>query len=816
MDRLGSEKKYAYIGHTALLAAVGAFLALLPAVIMGRGMLLLTDDFTWQQQIFNIYNTVLMRSRTSWSWLIDLGSDPANALSFYNLNSPFTLILALFPAGAVPYLTAPMLVLKYAVGAAGAAVFAKKFVKKSSSAVLCGLLYAFSGIQTVSLLFPFHDSMALFPWLLAALEKLLEGKPLRFAFVTALCAMTNFYIFFGEVIFLVIWFVFRVLLMKSSAKEKLIQFGKTLGEGVIGVALAGVVLVPSFLAVAANPRIGSRSFDLLYHVTRYVTLLQAYFMPADVMGMRNYLFQKGCSSCAMSLPFIAMALVFTYIKKNFKSPKAYLPVVLVIISLVPVLNGSFSFFNANYYARWFFMPALVFALLSCVVIDRTALEGEEGSFGRDDIVFGAKLNAACVVLTMLVEVAAVLWYKVRGVTTLTEGVNMPLLVIYGFFGQACAFGLFFIAVKAGPKNFVKVLTVCVLAAGILTTGAAAVRYSTGNGYSEYYEAGIVNSEGNIGAEKAKAILTDSEGLAGVLPTGKNYRVRTDWHEEGTEYFADSFDNVSMLAGIPSVNSFISTVDGGLFTFYDLLGTPRNVTTTGSFSEAEMALLSARFYLTTNPGGGPAKGEKYAEYTYNDGTAVYVFSYKNYIPMGFTYDSYLTPEEVKALPAEERALAMLSFVVLEESDANELAKAGIVLKHANAGEAKPLDEAAALRRSTCAVSFEMTETGFNGVFETSAPCIGFVSTPRSEGFTVKVNGKTVKTYSAGGLLAIPLEAGTSTVEAVYETPGAVAGMVLTGSGVVIGAAEMIAVVLFEKSKKRKKAAVAAAETEPAES
>ncbi|MBQ7444621.1 MAG: YfhO family protein [Clostridia bacterium] len=816
MDDLRKENKYAFIGRTALLAAVAAFVAILPAVIMGRGMLLLTDDFTWQQQIFSFYNVLVTRTQPAWSWVIDLGSDPEASLSFYNLSSPFTLISAMFPASFAPYLTAPMLILKYVTAAVGAVLFAKKFVKNQSFAALCGLLYAFSGIQTVSLLFPFHDAMALFPWLLYSLEKLIEGRPVVFAFTVALCAMTNYYIFFGEVIFLLIWFVFRVLLMTGPARGKLILLGKTALEGVIGTAAAGLVLVPAFLAVAANPRVGAHETGILYHVTRYITIMQAYFMPADVMGMRNYLFQKGCSSCAMSLPFVAMALVFAYIKKNFKKPRAYLPVVIIVISLVPVLNSAFSAFNTNYYARWFFMPALVFAMMSCVVLDRFSEDGGEESFSSKDLIFGARLNLVCVVLTMLAEVALILWYKLRGVTTLISGVNMTLLIIYGVFGQLCAFGFLFTVRKVKPEKIYKPLIACVLAAGVLTTGAAAVRYSTGTGTSEYYEPGIVNSEGDIGAEKAKAIITSSGELANVLPNDKNYRVRYDWHEEGEDYFADSFDNVSMLTGIPSVNSFISTIDGGLFTFYDLIGTGRNVTTAGSFPEEQMALLSAKYYLTSNPAGGPDGGKKFGEYSYPDGTVVYIYEYDDFIPMGFMYTSYVTPSDIRSLPEDQRALAMLSYAVLEEEDAAALAGNGIVLTRGNIGDLQEFDTAVAARKRSAAKAFEMSDTGFEAYYECDEAGIAFISTAYSKGFKVTVNGEKVETYSAGGLLGVPLKAGTNEVLAVYETPGGNAGMVLTGCAVVLASAECIVIVLIKKSRKRRTAKApsdAPAETPP---
>ena len=789
-----------YLLETALLAAAACIVALLPAVIAGRGILALADDFSWQQQVFNTYAVSLYRSPADfgWSWVIDLGADVSNALSFYNLFSPFTLILALFPVAAVPYLTAPMLVLKYVIAAVASAAFVKKFVRDAKIAVLGGVLYSFSGIQTVSLLFPFHDAMCLFPVLMLAVEFLLEKKPAVFALTAALCAITNYYLFFGEVVFLAIWFVFRVALSDGfTKKEKIRHFLVMLGEGLAGVLISAVVLLPAFLSVMGNPRVSSLSTGALFGWQQYVTLLQAYFLPADIMGAGNYLFQQACDSCSLCLPLVAMTGVFAYFKGNYKKSRAWLPVVLVGFSLVPVLNASFSMFNARYYARWFFMPALVFAMLTCVVIDGAAENAREK---RENLNFGAKINLAFVAFTVVVSGAAIAYYKLRGVEKIASRTNPVLWAVYGAAGLAAAVFTLIVVQKANRKKAVALLTAGALTIGVLSTAAAAVRYTFAVSKSEYYEPGIVNSAGNIGTEKTKVVLTESGNISKLFPDDQNFRIRTDWHEAGERYSATSFDNLSMLTGIPSVNSFISTVEGGVFEFYENLGNERLVTTTGSFSEELMALLSCRYRLSEEAVYGESPAGKFE---YSDGTVVYVYEYGHFLPLGFTYGSYVTPEELKEADDAARPAIMLENIVIAQKDAEKLAEKGVVLAHGDVKtETKPLHEAVEARKAESSKRFARNEKGFVSEIETGEKTVAFFSVPYSKGWSASVNGKKTEVFDAGGMMAVALEKGTNTVVFTYKTPGFTAGLVLFSTGMLAVAAEMIVFAVRGKSRKIK--------------
>lgn len=742
MELKGSNSKK-YIIMTALLTFCAALLALLPAVIMGRGMLLMTDDFTYQQQTFNIYYKDLYKNLanfTGWSWFTDLGSNAIASFSFYNLASPFTWIIVLFPAKVIPYLTYPMLALKYAVAGVGAYLYLAKKVKKQTSAVFGALLYAFCGLQTVNLIFPFHDATAIFPLLLLATDECDSlKKSWKLVLAAFFAAVTNYFLFFGEVVFLIIYWL--ITYVKTDGAWK--RLFSCIAAGLIGVALACPVLLPSLKAVIGNPRVGSHCNEIRFAMTGYVTLLWAYFMPTDVMGMRNATYQHTCSSCSVWLPAVGMALVFAYvIRKGFRDRKSILSITCVFISLVPVLNSVFSFFNSNYYCRWFYMPALVFALMSAEALD--------DDNGRSYLKKGSFCNIIMVVLTAVLTFALHFYYVLRGVQSEVKYVNTKVAAIYAIYGILFAVATFFIVRIRKNETMTKALITVVLAGAIIVTGAAAVRYSMGVQPTEHYEAGVVNSEGQIGAREAKEMLTSFSEIAGNLPIDSNYRIRTDWHDEGENYFANSYDNISMLLKIPSVNSFISTVSGGIFEFYDTLGTGRNVTTVGDFNDDLMLLLSARYYLCETPDGAPV-----ASYRFKTGKTVYVCEYEDFLPMGFAYESYVTPDELAEIEPALRARAMLENIVLEAPAAERLG-----LKH-NVGKTDVLDRAKS-------VEFTRTSKGFTSkIIAKDSEKVAFFSVPYDKAWTCTVNGKKVEILSTAGLMAVPVSEGENKIVFRYN-------------------------------------------------
>lgn len=345
----------------------------LPITILEKGLIFIGSDFNLQQMIFGeVMNYSLKEGSYLWTWFNDLGSDFIGTFSFYNLFSPFNVFTYLFPARWYPYLCSFLTIVKFGVGGLTSYLFLKRYVKNKKLVLLGSLLYSFSGFQFTNMLFHYYDSVVLFPLLLYALDNLVyDNRKGYFALTVSLLAFTNWFMFIGEVVFVVIYYIVKVI-CKSYVFD-LKKFFNILLEGVLGTLLASVVLVPSLFFTISNPRI-SNSFTLssslkYSSLINYIEIFRAFFFPSEVMTPRAYLDTANYASVDLYLPFVGSVLAISYSISKKKSWISILMFTCIFFMLVPILNSSFFLFTTSYYARWFYMPTLVLALLSIKCIE---------------------------------------------------------------------------------------------------------------------------------------------------------------------------------------------------------------------------------------------------------------------------------------------------------------------------------------------------------------------------------------------------------------------------------------------------------------
>ena len=78
-----------------------------------------------------------------------------------------------------------------------------------------------------------------------------------FALAVFACCLVNYYFFVGQVAFVLIYWIIRMIC--RSWKFSVRDFLWLMVESFVGIAMAGVLLLPSILAVVQNPRV-SNSF----------------------------------------------------------------------------------------------------------------------------------------------------------------------------------------------------------------------------------------------------------------------------------------------------------------------------------------------------------------------------------------------------------------------------------------------------------------------------------------------------------------------------------------------------------------------------
>ena len=450
-DKTGSR---GFAGKMFLGGVLIYFLAVLPFLIRYKGLFFYYGDYNVQQVPFLIFaHRAVRRGRFFWNPLVDLGGNMAGTFAFYLWGSPFFWLTIPFPEAWLPYMMPGLMALKYGTAAATAGSWIRTQTRSDRAAALGGLLYAFCGFQACNIVFQhFHDATAFFPLYLLAFDRFVEAwrrpdimpvslhdrdsaaaaedadaepggnasagqageKKIKkrepggsffdrygFILMTAWMSVINYYFFFGQVIFFVLYYFVRqgIRLARAEGIRALAaDLVRILAGGMTGLMLAAFFLVQSAGGILGNTRVGKvlSGYDLIAYTdsTTPLAILKTFFMVPDLVA-RGTLFTSDNirnGSLGFYLPCFAMAGVFAFWILRRRSWKKILLAIFAVMAFVPVLNASFSAFNSNFYVRWFYMPVLL-----CACMTAEALEEEESAaFTR-----GAVLSLACTALFIL-------------------------------------------------------------------------------------------------------------------------------------------------------------------------------------------------------------------------------------------------------------------------------------------------------------------------------------------------------------------------------------------------------------------------------
>ena len=164
------EKKYYQKAFFVTMIMAAAMF--LPFVIVDGGWFIFYGDYNAQQiPFFKQCVEAVHNGTLGWDWKTDLGANFFGSYTYYTLGSPFFWFMCLFPASFAPYLMAPLLCVKIGLFGLFAFIYIRRFVTKPQSALIGGILYAFSSFNLYNIFFQFQDSIIWFPLLLVGLEE---------------------------------------------------------------------------------------------------------------------------------------------------------------------------------------------------------------------------------------------------------------------------------------------------------------------------------------------------------------------------------------------------------------------------------------------------------------------------------------------------------------------------------------------------------------------------------------------------------------------------------------------------------------------
>lgn len=756
------------------LCALGAALLFLPFVIVDKGLFLYAGDFNSQQIPFYYYANEFIRSGGgSFSWATDLGSGFINSYSFYHLGSPFFWVSLLFPAAWMPFLMVPMLVLKFGVAGAGAYLWSRRYLKDPNMAVLTACLYAFSGFTVYNVFFNhFVDVIALFPYLLYTLdEAVINRRRGPFAIAVALNLLNNYFFFAGQVVFLPIYFV--CMLLAGNYKPK----GKTIAslafESIVGCGMGAILAWPALLSLSNNPRtvdLSSGFGFLLYNKTQqYAAILYNLFFPPDSPYM-PVIFTEGSikwTSLSAYLPLVSMVGVIAYLRSKEKTAFKWILYICLAMACVPALNSAFYAMNSSYYARWFYMPVLVMAVVTASAFEDTGVDVKKGI--KPTVI---ALIAFCAFALVPKEddgvwSLGVIEYPQKFWANLS--VALLGVVIFCMLWQQCG----------RTPVFARRITAAVLAFGCLY----GVLHLSVSKFAQW------ENDGNYRQQQ----YHDMRALGRSLPAGA-YRI--------DDY--ECYDNIGLWADKSCLQFFNSTVAPAIMEFYPQVDVKRDVR-----SEPNVSLYALRGLLGVAYTVLPEyNAEEFEEKAGEDWVfwgkegQMAVYENKNTLPLAFGVDAYVTEEEYEGVNKTQRSNVLLRALVLSDEQLEDLGDRAPAHLSAfdcseNTRDRYNIDMDA---RRDMAAEVQTDRYGLTAVINLDEETPVLFTAAWDEGFSATLNGEEADILKVdGGLMAVIAPAGESVIRLDYTTPGLAQSLIAAA----VSAAAWLGYSVYHTHSRRKK-------------
>lgn len=745
------KKSYQLIVLIVLITLVGA----LPALLQ-YGCFLMSADIASQQVPFIIETKrMLFSGYPFWNWNHLIGDNYVGSYSFYTLTSPFVWINCLFPDKWMVYGITFTLFLKMICVGLVTYAYLRKMSISAELSTAGALMYTFSSFA-ISNLFYYHfmEPMLAFPLLLIAIERYLRRE--RFAGIGLI--MASFLVFFINYYFAPCSMIAALVYVLCRLRDKEIRVGFSrmiyalclIG---VGLLLSSFILLPTIAHFEGNPR---ESYDLkaLFSgaglaLERIRTLFEPKLLEAPNPVFENYVY--GFSSNAANVPVVGVLLAGLYALRR-RDWITYLVVASLILFATP-LNGIFSFFTNPYYSRWAYALTLFLILASVKFVDDKMPLKMRHFWIYTLIACGAVLAAHG--FGMHLNNLKVHW------PNFSHSATMTILIIHVVFViQMIVLGFF---VKRYSS---RMLLVCVVVMSMIYFPTRV--FIDSDAYSKYGYRSMLHG------------VIDKYLLDNNLPYHEgDFEWRTD--------FIAMYPNVAMMKNRPSVATFNSIQNPKVKSLFQSIGyeigkNPAKANKNVVSYDALMSVKEIIIYDDSLRLIEPSREACLTNERQGDGYLVYDNKY--YIPMGFTYDSYINQSAIDSLLNDEQVDVPLQLLANMAVPDSLITMASTVM---NKGEVKmtlSMDSLVSERRKNVCSTFSGDTHGFKATITLPQDNLVFFSVPCDDGFTGYVDGVKSTIYNVNlGLSAIKVGQGSHKIEFRYFPKGLREGLFLTLIGLI---------------------------------
>lgn len=562
-----------------------------------------------------------------WDMHIGYGSDILTTLHYYVIGDPLTLLSVFVPASKTEALYAFLIFLR--IYLAGIAFSRYSFYHKNSKqATFMGtMIYIFAGWTIYAAMkHPyFSNPMIYLPLILLGIDKIYKKqKPYVFIWSVSLAGLSNFYFFYMLGIFMVLYAIFRYFDLFADRSIK--NIGKWLGVfavySVIAVLIAAVILLPVILPVFGTDRFKAENYVPLFYDRIYYEKYLGCLIGENMIqwGVAGY--------TAVSL---AGVFVLFSKKKKYTALKAGF-VLLNVFLLLPyaghVLNGLSYVSN-----RWIWAYGMLIAYIFVKIYPE---------------LFALTLTEKRKVFVMLL-IYCILALLPEAARTQRNLMAMVLLSLSTF--TVLSFG----------NIFTRERNLTVMVAGFLIAGILFnmhYQYSYEKDYlSEFTDSGEALEKLETGVDRA------------VLSTDDPSVYRYDQMD------TNSSENSSMQMGTNSTAYYFSVASSSIANFFDemYLNTPWEQHYNNLDGRTILdRLASVKYFVVKNGKESdlPYGYSRLSGEAEKNGKTYLAYADEDALPLGYTYDSWISREDYDKMTVTEKQQALLQGVVLDDSSLPE--------------------------------------------------------------------------------------------------------------------------------------------------
>ena len=550
--------------------------------------------------------------------------------SYYVLGDPFAYITLLFPMEYLETIYSALIILRmYCVGLAFIA-YCRYQKKETINTLLGAIIYTFCGfVLYAGVRHPyFTNAVILLPLNFIAIEKLLkENKKSFFILIVFISAISNYYFFYMITIMNVIYAIVKYIFeYNQGIKEFLKKVLIAVGCYIVGILMAGIMLLPTFYAFLNSARIGYEQ-TWQYSPSFY----KNFFMGIISMRFCNWTVISVASIVLLMIP-----ILFTKLKK--KEARSYVVLFLIttgmlMIPLVGSIMNGLSF-PSN---RWIFAYSFILSYIVTICFERRL------QFSKKQLI--------AMTVGFIIYCIVGIW-----ITKLKIKLNLDFYISLGIASLILCVIIISNIKKLKLVNRVSNIIVFFLVICNIWILSFALYSEKGKGYVNEF---LDNN----------SVTKISDTLGGKIDSFKEaiqYIKENDSEFYRIAKCDTSYQNASLLYDYLSIQTFVSIGNGDIYNLSSGLedncyGTTKCVNGMDRRTKI-MTLLGTKYYICN------CKNTSYVPYGYElyheiGNTKIYIN--KNYLSLGVIYDNYILKEEYDTLTPLDKEDILLSSAVLEK-------------------------------------------------------------------------------------------------------------------------------------------------------